>query len=217
MPYYEQPGRTITVDKDGKTITTVTFVGDTEAPKPTGITGTLKNRSVTTDVAGQIRTTYQFENDGGSSGPLGKNVQLEIIAAVRTVPIEAHPKFGEKYLSAADKKKIKDAIDVPDRSPDFEDATNRSAAIALYTYLVSGVTSYYEPTVVVRKTYQAASPPPARKLGKIASPGVTVPGIPAGYNFLLVNVSSRGTTGAYTVTEEYEASGEGGWDKYLYT
>jgi hypothetical protein len=29
-------------------------------------------------------------------------------------------------------------------------------------------------------------------------------------------VSARGSTGSYTVTEEYEMSGEGGWDTFLY-
>jgi hypothetical protein len=70
--------------------------------------------------------------------------------------------------------------------------------------------------MVVRKTYQASSPPASGKIGKIASPGGAVPGAPSGATFLLINVSARGTGGAYTVTEEYEMSGEGGWDTFLY-
>jgi hypothetical protein len=68
----------------------------------------------------------------------------------------------------------------------------------------------------VRKTYQASSPPSGGKVGKISSPGGAVPGAPKGATFLLINISARGTSGSYTVTEEYEMSGEGGWDTFLY-
>jgi hypothetical protein len=37
-----------------------------------------------------------------------------------------------------------------------------------------------------------------------------------GATFLLISISARGTSGAYTVTEEYEMSGQGGWDTFLY-
>ena len=120
-------------------------------------------------------------------------------------------------LFRSDKKKIKDAVEVPDRSPTFDDATDAKRAISLYGYLISGITSYYVPSLVIRKTYQASSPPSASKVGKIANPGVSIAGVPKGANFLLINVSSRGESGAFTVTEEYEMSGEGGWDTYLYT
>lgn len=216
MPVYEQPGRTITTDKDGKQILTVTYVGTEEYGDPD--LGTIRSKSVTRDVAGVVRTTFQIELDPPSSGPGAPvdGVSVEVVATTRSVPIEAHPNFGEKYLSAEDKKKIKDAVQVPDRSPDFEDTGDRARAISLYGYLLSGITSYYEPSLVVRKTYQASSPPPANRVGKIADPGVSVPGVPSGATFLLISISSRGSAGKYTVTMEYEMSGEGGWDTFLY-
>ena len=217
MPYYEQPGRTTTTDRDGKQILTVTYIGDQEAPPPDDVLGTQKSKSVTQDVAGQVRTTYQFELDDPLN-PLrpAAGATVEYINTLRTVPIEAHPNFAERFLTAADKKKIKDAVQVPDRSPDFEDATDRARAISLFGYLISGIESYYEPSLVIRKTYTAASPPAARRIGKIASPGVPVPGAPAGANFLLLSVTARGTPGNYQITEEYEMSGPGGWDTFLY-
>lgn len=219
MAYYEIPGRTTSTDKDGKEIITVTYLGNQEAPPPSDITGTVRSKSVTRDVAGQVRTQYQIEADAATSGSAAstEGVTVEIVSSVRTVPIEAHPNFSEPFLFAEDKKKIKDAVQVPDRSPTFEDTADQARAISLYGYLLDGVESYYVPSLVVRKTYQASSPPGSTaKVGKIASPGVTVPGLPDGATFLLINVSSRGTTGAYTVTEEYEMSGEGGWDTFLY-
>jgi len=217
MAYYEQPGRTTAIDSNGKQTVTVTYVGTEEAPQPSDITGTLKSKSVTKDVAGQIRTQYQFETDSSTVPGTGfQAVQVEVVSAVRTVPIETHPNFSEQYLSAADKKKIKDAVSVPDRSPTFEDTGNQARAISLYGYLINGVESYYVPSLVVRKTYQASSPPSAGRVGKITSPGVSIPGVPKGATFLLINISSRGQSGSYTVTEEYEMSGEGGWDTFLY-
>lgn len=213
MAYYEQPGRSTTVDDTGKKVVAITYIGDQEAPAPGGISGTIKAKTVVNAEAGQIETQYQIQQTSTTAG----STNYEIIAAVRTVPIEAHPAFGETYLSAADKKKIKDSVSVPDRSPTFDDTTTPLKAIALYEYLISGVESYYSPSLVIRKTYQAASPTISAKVGKITSPGVTPTGMPTGANFLLINVSARGVSGSYTITEEYEMSGEGGWDDFLYT
>jgi hypothetical protein len=217
MAYYEQPGRTTAIDKDGKLTITVSYVGSEEAPRPSDISGTVKSKSVTKSEAGQIRTQYQIEQGGGEGSPFSGGAAIEIVASTRTVPIETHPNFSEKYLSAEDKKKIKDAVSVPDRSPTFDDTGDQARAISLYGYLIDGVESYYVPSLVVRKTYQASSPPSGKAVGKIAEPGVTVPAKPKGANFLLVNVSARGSAGNYTITEEYEMSGEGGWDTFLYT
>jgi hypothetical protein len=213
MAYYEQPGRSTTVDDTGKKVVAITYIGDQEAPAPGGISGTIKAKTVVNAEAGQIQTQYQIQQTSTTAG----STNYEIIAAVRTVPIEAHPAFGETYLSAADKKIIKDSISVPDRSPTFDDTTTPLKAIALYEYLISGVESYYSPSLVIRKTYQSASPTIAAKVGKITSPGITPTGMPTGANFLLINVSARGVSGSYTITEEYEMSGEGGWDDFLYT
>lgn len=227
MSYYEQPGRTTTRDKDGKTIVTVTYVGTEEAPQPTGLTGTIKNKSVTTDVAGQIKTQFQIETDAASSGdPVQTDaVTFEIVSSVRTVPIEAHPEFyGNGYgkLNASDIDLIKQTITNGRGEALFSDIEeriigNNQAALKLWNYIKGGVQSYYEPSMVVRKTYQASSPPSSSaQVGTVASPGVAVPGQRRGSNFLLIGVSARGTAGNYTVTEEYEMSGPIVWDPFLY-
>jgi len=231
MAYYEQPGRTTIVDKDGKKTTTITFVGTEEATSPgSGITGTVKSKSVTKSEAGQILTQYQIEADSSGSftgqGTALTGIAYEYVSSVRTVPIETHPNFGGSQISKGgfivpeDIKLIKDTVQTPGKK--FDDIKDQlvSAQTAkcrsLYGYLAAGVESYYVPSMVVRKTYQASSPPSGGKIGKIASPSGAVPGAPSGATFLLINVSARGTGGAYTVTEEYEMSGEGGWDTFLY-
>lgn len=219
MAYYEQPGRTTAIDGNGKKTITVTYIGTEEAVKPSELSGAVKSKTVTKSEAGQIRTQYQIELDPASTGGTTGDAPstFEVVASVRTVPIEAHPNFAEQYLTAADKKKIKDAVQVPDRSPTFDDTSDKARAISLYGYLMNGIESYYVPSLVVRKTYQASSPPSSARVGKIASPGVSISGTPKGATFLLINVSARGLAGAFTVTEEYEMSGEGGWDTYLYS
>lgn len=223
MPYYEQPGRTRTTDKDGKEIVTVTYIGDQQAPRPpsSDLSGTIKSKSVTTDVAGQVRTVYQIELDAAAtSDPVQtEGITVEVVSAVRTVPIEAHPNFAEPYLQPRDVKFIKDKLNTLVSNNDIIDFTptrDADRAASLFGYLAQGIESYYVPSLVVRKTYQASSPPSAGQVGKIANPGVSIPGVPKGANFLLINVSARGSTGTYTVTEEYEMSGEGGWDTFLY-
>ena len=226
MAYYEQPGRTTSTDKDGKQNTTISYIGTEEAPTPSGINGTVRSKSVTKSEAGQIRTQYQIELDSTSTTDTPTLTTFEYVSSVRTVPIEAHPNFGGSQISAGgfikpeDIKLIKDTIQTPGKT--FDDITdllisNQTARCrSLYGYLAAGIESYYVPSIGVRKTYQATSPPTGGKIGKRAPPGGTVPGTPTGATFLLISVSARGTTGAYTVTEEYEMSGEGGWDTFLY-
>jgi len=228
MAYYEQPGRTTTIDNNGKVTVTITYLGTEEAPRPADLTGTVKNKSITRSEAGQIRTQYQIDLDAAASkqGSLS-SISYEYIASVRTVPIEAHPNFGGPqgssggFINSEDLKLIKDTVQTPGKK--FDDVVDQltssqtSRCRSLYGYLSKGIESYYVPSIIVRKTYQATSPPGGGSIGKIASPGVTVSGKPPGATFLLINVSARGTAGSYTVTEEYEMSGEGGWDTFLYT
>lgn len=218
MPYYEQPGRTTIIDRDGKQLITVTYIGTEEAPKPPDISGTVRNKTVTRDVAGQTRTQYQIEPDPSADGAANE-ITVEIVSCVRTVPIEAHPNFAEPYLQPRDVKFIKDKLNTLVSNNDiidFSPTRDAARAASLFGYLAQGIESYYVPSLVVRKTYQASSPPSTSQVGKIASPRVSIPGVPKGANFLLINVSARGSVGAYTVTEEYEMSGEGGWDTFLY-
>jgi len=228
MAYYEQPGRTTSIDSNGKKTITVTYIGTEEAAKPSDLTGAVKSKTVTKSEAGQIRTQYQIELDpastGGTTGDAGST--FEVVAAVRTVPIETHPNFGGSqisnggFINSEDLKLIKDTVMTPGKK--FDDITDyltsgqTAKCRSLYGYLAAGIESYYVPSLVVRKTYQASSPPSSAKVGKIAAPGVSVSGTPKGATFLLINVSARGSTGSYTVTEEYEMSGEGGWDTFLY-
>lgn len=230
MSYYEQPGRTTAIDDTGKQVTTITYIGNEEASVPTAISGTIKSKAVVKSEAGQIRTQYQIQQnssgDGGGGGGSG-GYTIEIVSSVRTVPIETHPKFGGDQITyggniaPAGIKLIKDTVATPGKT--FDDISGQVVEYGptgdcrkLYEFLSKGVESYYLPSLIIRKTYQSSGTAGAGTVGKITSPGVSISGMPTGATFLLINVSARGTSGAYTITEEYEMSGQGGWDTYLY-
>lgn len=219
MAVYEQPGRTESQDKSGKKTLTITYVGDAIATAPTISNATLVSKTVVTAEAGLVSTNFQYDLTAAttsSNGSSFSSVGIEFVGSLRTVPIEAHPNFTEPNLYPEDIKKVKDAVQVPDRTPTFADTTDEARAISLYGYLVSGIESYYVPSIIMRKTYYTSSIPSGNKLGKIADPGVYYAAKPTNATWLLINLSARGSNGNYTITEEYELSGEGGWDTYLY-
>jgi len=221
MAVYVQPGRTESTDKNGKKTLTISYVGDTAATAPAINNATLLSQTVVSAEAGIINSSFQYDmtmataSSSGNSGSFS-SVGIEFVGSMRTVPIEAHPNFAEPNLYASDIKKVKDAVQTAGQSPTFDDTTDSARAISLYEYLVSGVESYYLPSVIVRKTYNASSIPSGNKLGKIADPGVYYAAKPTNATWLFINLSARGQSGSYVITEEYELSGQGGWDTYLY-
>lgn len=226
MPTYEQPNRTTVTDKDGKQKITIKYTGDAVASQPTVSNAALSSKTVVSSVASLIETQYEFEtvtSDGGGSNndPANYNSNgVEVAGSLRTVPIQAHPRYAT--LTAEEQKAVKDFVENPiDGSKAFPASwssyTGVTTMTELATKLLSGVESYYEPSVIVRKTFFSSGLPTGTKLGKIKSPGVHYAAAPTGANWLLINQSARGVPGNYTVTEEYELSGQGGWDSALYT
>lgn len=221
MPTYEQPGRTQQEDKSGKKTLTITYVGDAIATAPSISNASLASKTVVTAEAGTVRTTFQYDlTEAGSVTSTGGNiVGIEFIGSLRTVPLPAHPRYAD--LTAEEQKEVKDFVQNPiDGSkalPDWSGFAGVTEMAELATKMLAGQESYYEPSVILRKTFFSSSLPSGDKLGKIKIPGVYYGAQPTDANWLLVSVSARGQSGAYTVTEEYELSGENGWDADLYT
>ena len=226
MPVYEQPGRNQTTDiKTGKKSLTVTYVGDSQATAPTIANASLLSTSVVSAEAGLIRTTFQYDltNSTAVTSPTGTgftSVGVEYVGSLRTVPLEAHPRYAA--LTAEEQKEVKDFVQNPiSGSKAFPSEWSSFAGVAemteLATKLLAGQQSYYVPSVILRRTYYASSLPSGKKLGKIDSPGIYYAAMPDNANWLLVSLSARGESGNYTITQEYELSGEDGWDADLYT
>jgi hypothetical protein len=222
MATYEQPGRTQQEDKSGKKTLTITYVGDTVATAPLISNASLASKTVVTAEAGTVRTTYQYDLTavGSVTSSGGNIVGIEFVGSLRTVPLPAHARYAD--LTAEEQKEVKDFVQNPISGSkafpaSWSDFAGTVEMTELATKMLAGQESYYEPTVILRKTFFSSSLPSGNKLGKIKSPGVYYGAQPDGANWLLVSVSARGQSGAYTVTEEYEMSGEGGWDADLYT
>lgn len=219
MPTFEQPGRTLVEDRSGKKTLTITFVGNEIATAPTIANSSLLSTTVVTAEAGTVRTSFQYDQTqtGSVTSAGGNVVGIEFVGSLRTVPISAHPNFSEPHLNIDDHQKIKKGLETSSEvSPTFDDTSDPARCVSLYGYLIKGIESYYEPAVIIRKTFFSSSLPSGDKLGKIKDPGVFYGAEPDNASYLLISVSARGQAGAYTITEEYELSGEGGWDTFLY-
>jgi hypothetical protein len=225
MATYEQPGRTETQDQSGKKTLTITYVGDAVATAPTVSNASLYSRTVVTAEAGMIRTTFQYnltQASGalGGASPGGSIAGIEIVGSLRTVPLQAHPRY--KDLTAEEQKEVRDFVQNPiSGSKALPASWSNFAGVdmmaELATKLLEGQESYYEPSVILRKTTFSSTIPSGDKLGKISDPEVDYDSKPEDSDWLLVNVSARGQSGAYTITQEYELSGEGGWDEDIYS
>lgn len=221
MPVYEQPGSTTSENKVGQKTLTITYVGDAIATPPTISGASLASKTVVTAEAGTVRTTFQYDlTAAGSVTSTGSNiVGIEFIGSLRTVPLQAHPRYAT--LTAEEQKEVKDFVQNPISGskalPDWSSFAGVTEMAELATKMLEGQESYYEPSVILRKTFFSGSLPSGDKLGKIKSPNVYYGAAPTDADWLLVSVSARGQSGAYTVTEEYELSGEGGWDADIYT
>lgn len=228
MPTYEQPNRTTTTDKDGKQTITINYVGDAVATPVTIAGAVLSTRTVVSSVASLIESRYEYEtvpstsDTGGGDNNDGNNYNstgVEVVGSLRTVPIQAHPRYSS--LTNEEQKEVKDFVENPiEGSKAFPANWSSYAGVTtmteLATKLLKGIESYYEPGVIIRKTFFSSGLPTGAKLGKVKSPNVYYASIPTGGNWLLINQAARGTPGKYTITEEYEMSGEGGWDSNLY-
>lgn len=225
MPVYEQPGRTQVENKAGQKILTITYVGDSVASAPSISNASLASKTVVTAEAGTVRTTFQYDLTmaGAVTGGMSSSANIagiEFIGSLRTIPLQAHPRY--KDLTLEEQKEVKDFVQNPiSGSKALPSSWSSFAGVTemaeLATKLLEGQESYYEPSVILRKTYFSGSLPSGSKLGKIADPNVYYGSQPTDSDWLLISVSARGQGGAYTITEEYELSGEGGWDADIYT
>lgn len=219
MATYEQVGRTLVEDKSGKKTLTVTYLGDAIASAASISGGSIYTKTVVSSESGTIKTIYQYDlTTAGSVTTAGGNiVGIEFVGSLRTVPIEAHPNFAEPTLYPDDIKAVKDAVLKTDFTPDFNGTTTPTAASALYEYLITGVQSFYEPSIILRKTYFSSSLPGNLRLGRIEDPGINYYAAGPDQDWLLVSANARGNaSNGYTIVLEFELSGEKGWDPDLY-
>lgn len=184
----------------------------------TNIEAGLKRARVTSDVNPVAPGTGT--NADGTSGNSGSSSTVEVITGTRTEPIETFSgsgNFNFSSMAAADVKAVKDAVnDIGNTSVSIPTAGTKAA---LYNLLIKGVTSYLAPAITMRFTYISSRAPNLSNLMKIFTPR-GAPSLPGGGNWLFTNCSYVIETVngriQYRITEDYTASGPGGWNGDIY-
>lgn len=147
---------------------------------------------------------------------------MELVAGSRTEPIETFASTDDDYnfasLSADELKEVRDAVADVGSSTVAPPISGKK--FNLYRLLVKGVTSYLAPSVTMRYIYTSTSVPSMANIMKTIDNPTNAPALPGGGNWLFTNLTYTivydGTSSRYRVTEEYLASGPGGWDSNLY-
>jgi len=174
----------------------------------------LKRARVTTRI---LPLVYSVSYAGSSGGSTSSST-VELVAASRTEPIETFSSSNANYnfasLSSATIKAVKDAVNADAAAP------SSGAELNLYRLLLQGVISYLAPSTVMRFTFVSSEPPSLVNLMRVITPA-GAPALPGGGNWLFTNCSyvlevTQAGTPQYRITEEYTASGRGGWNPYIY-
>lgn len=187
--------------------------------------GVLQSTEIA-DAEGGLRKARVTTVQGafGTASPISSvsDNTMELVAGTRTEPIETFSSSNSNYnfseLSADDLKEVRDAVS--DVGSGTVSPPQDGPKVYLYRLLLKGVTSYLAPSVTLRYIYTTTSVPSLANIMKtIASPN-NAPSLPAGHNWLFTNLTYTviydGTAAKYRVTEEYLASGKGGWDPNIY-
>lgn len=142
--------------------------------------------------------------------------QYEYNLSATSEPIETHPLFSyppdSPPVTTTQINEIQKALE-QNRDP----VGLSGASKTLYDKKRRGLESFMRVGAQFRKLYIQADPPTDYSgVGRIALPS-NAPHLPSGQNFLFVGYSWRKAGGVCSITEDYQASGLGGWDKDLYT
>lgn len=219
--------------RDGATFHTADYVltgGETTVVvSPSDTPGFVQNISITDAEAGLKRarvTTRQgpvlYASNWQGEQAEQNTSTVELVAGSRTEPIETFSSSESAYdfasLSSATIKAVKDAVNGDGTPP------SSGAELNLYRLLLQGVTSYLAPSVIIRYTWVSDFPPSLVNLMKTFTPN-GAPDLPENANWLFTNCSyvleldpadDADPPYRYRITEEYTASGPGGWNPNIY-
>lgn len=181
--------------------------------------------------SGTVSPDYEFDGDNPN---LKKTFSMAI--SVSEEPIETHPRYDELTADQrnivqqfkAGRYKIYKTVDgvitkvisrVDDLNVGSFDIAASEPLTDLVTKINKGFISYLVPNQVFRVSYTQNSKPPAALLnmtGYIKN-AEDAPTVGDGRNWLLIGVNYSSESGVYSITEEYQLSGPGGWNTEIYT
>jgi hypothetical protein len=149
-------------------------------------------------------------------------VQEEVSVATSSEPIETHPLFAYPFsappVSVNQINEINLALDNC-RTPN---GTVTGAAYQLYYHKLHGIDSYLRRGTTYKQNYCANTfPTDYSSVGYIDTPGGNAPPPPSGaavaQNYISTGISWRRMGGVIYISREWQMSGIGGWDTYLYS
>ena len=191
-------------------------IGSSDSVSISGKTLALTSISVSTkDGIAEVSHTY---SGGDSSAP----EVYEVVASVQEEPIASHPAFTASVTPFT--SSIVDAAGSASVNFDNDGIFQSFSKTATAGFF--GIQSYLSPQVQYRRIYSNGSAPTAGTTNKVAtifsSPAGYPPTIGSGRNWIQVAISiknngnQRTSSGQYELTEEYRASGQKGWNPYIY-
>jgi hypothetical protein len=191
-------------------------IGSSDAVTISGKTLALTSISVhTQDGISEVTHTY---SGGDSAAP---NV-YEVVASVQEEPIASHPAFTTS--TGVFTSSIVDAAGSTNVNFD-ENGIFQSFSKDANNYFF-GIQSYLSPQVQYRRIYSTGTAPTAGTTARVATifsaPDGYPPTIASGRNWLEVSIAIKNngnqktSSGQYEITEEYRASGQKGWNPYIY-
>jgi hypothetical protein len=152
-------------------------------------------------------------------------IQEDVSVATSAEPIETHPLFAypptAPPVTVTQINLVQKAL-ANNVTPDPTLIVPASAADSYYQRKRRGYDSYLRRGTTYRQNYCAtAAPTDYTHVGYIQTPTDTTsaPPPPAGspQNYICTGISWRRMGGVYYVTKEWQLSGPGGWDTFLYT
>ena len=148
-----------------------------------------------------------------------KLAQSEFHKTLTEAPIETHPVFAFPRDNPPLKPTAIAAVELALQNCQPADKSWNIYQTKLFEKKRRGIDSYLKVGGVFRITYCSTEIPRAKKMeiiGHIAVPPDPAPAAPTGQNYLCMGISWVKQAAVVTITEEYQLSGQGGWDPDLY-
>jgi len=178
-----------------------------------------------------VSNEYTIRQDGGrdyvftfeSSGSAPGDAQIQLSGQAAQEPIETHPAFngqqGGGTVSDVDLAAIKASLS-SGQPPEFTGSgTDLTAAEALYSLMLKGVTHYFTPSgITYSETFDEISKPNLSELCTVDRPPPDAPTLRGGSNWLMIGIRAQKVyepdkgTNFWRVTREWLASGPRGWN-----
>jgi hypothetical protein len=172
---------------------------------------------------GVYRVTYKEIGDntsgggGGGGGGSTSSFNYEAHTSVSTEPLITFGSFGPGgvwHLDDTAKDKIKQAE--ADQTLWKQYATGTDGLAVYASFILSGIETFFAPTITLTITADESSLPDLTYLGKIATVS-SAPTLPNGGTWLFAGCNfSALQNSKWRVSREYRASGKGGWNEDLY-